>query len=490
MSLHAKPSAAALSALEAQKRNASISSLLIALLLCSLICVILTFVFLKSYSKSTLPLIGIDLPQETEIPMDPPTVSNKVQTRPPSAPASVSRVITAPTTSPISVSTSHLPKVGLTFAHSAGNGDGSEFCEGGPGGRDTFKPLQGPLSKRCSKQDRLARLSTQGGTPECEDAVILALRQLQKTQNKDGSWTNSKPVAMTGLALLAYLGHCETPNSAEFGQTVLDAITYLTTIGLQNDGTLASNFNDKHWPYEHAIATYALAEAYTFCDSQNLPIPNLKQVVQQAGNHIINSQHARTGAWDYTYDTTGPRGGDSSITCWHLQALKACTNTGIEFKNAKRTALKALAYLEKCQKENGGIYYTPAGGSLPSMTGGAILCFQQWGRGSRSTVRNALRFARTVAFDYDSLSADLYAHYYYSQAMINRGGNEWKSYNAKFRDQILNNQNPDGSWTPPGGGNKINAVSPTYASGPYATHYRTCLNTLMLEVYYRFLPTQ
>ena len=69
--------------------------------------------------------------------------------------------------------------------------------------------------------------------------------------------------------------------------------------------------------------------------------------------------------------------------------------------------------------------------------------------------------------------------------MMNRGGDQWKKYNEMFRDQILNNQNPDGSWKEPGGGKKPNAAGGTYVSN---VHYRNCLCTLMLEVYYRFLP--
>ena len=41
---------------------------------------------------------------------------------------------------------------------------------------------------------------------------MKSLRWMKQTQNKDGSWGNRK-VAYTGLALLAYLGHCETPRN-------------------------------------------------------------------------------------------------------------------------------------------------------------------------------------------------------------------------------------------------------------------------------------
>ena len=69
---------------------------------------------------------------------------------------------------------------------------------------------------------------------------------------------------------------------------------------------------------------------------------------------------------------------------------------------------------------------------------------------------------------------------------MNRGGDQWKKYNDMFRDQLLKNQNADGSWKAPGGGKKIRAVGSSYVSDEV---YRNCLCTLMLEVYYRFLAT-
>ena len=72
-----------------------------------------------------------------------------------------------------------------------------------------FRTLDQPFSKRCSMEDRLQRLKDNGGTPACEDAVVKGLRWLKTSQAADGSWGTQK-AAMTGLALLAYFGHCET----------------------------------------------------------------------------------------------------------------------------------------------------------------------------------------------------------------------------------------------------------------------------------------
>jgi hypothetical protein len=88
-------------------------------------------------------------------------------------------------------------------------------------------------------------------------------------------------------------------------------------------------------------------------------------------------------------------------------------------------------------------------------------------------------------FEYNTSFADLYGHFFESQAMLNRGGEQWRRYSAMTLDQLLVNQNPDGSWKAPGGGRIIRAVAPMFQNA----HYRTCLCTLMLEVYYRYLPT-
>ena len=52
---------------------------------------------------------------------------------------------------------------------------------------------------------------------------------------------------MTGLALLAYHGHYETPLSPEFGETVQNAIDYLIANGQKNGGGLATSNANRQW---------------------------------------------------------------------------------------------------------------------------------------------------------------------------------------------------------------------------------------------------
>ena len=68
----------------------------------------------------------------------------------------------------------------------------------------------------------MKRIAEKGGTPQCEEAVVKSLRWLKKQQNGNGSWGEGQcRASMTGISLLAYLAHCETPLSEEFGENVL-----------------------------------------------------------------------------------------------------------------------------------------------------------------------------------------------------------------------------------------------------------------------------
>jgi hypothetical protein len=219
------------------------------------------------------------------------------------------------------------------------------------------------------------------------------------------------------------------------------------------------------------------------------------EVTRMAGRVVIDNQHP-SGGWDYAYATAGPRGGDLSITAWHIQALKACEHTGLELTGLKQTVNRALDYVSGLQHASGGFGYTsaaaPAGGpDYFTLTGAGVLSLQMGGRGSRAAVRNGVRYIdANTRFDYATEFADLYGHYYEAQAMFNRGGEAWRRYNALFRDQLLQHQNADGSWQNPGGADgRVRAVGAEFTGGSaMSVHYRTCLATLMLEVYYRYLP--
>ena len=499
MSLHAQLSPEAQARLAAQRRTSTITSLIIALLLMVLIGVILLIIALASNSKDIPTIISYTGNAEAEEKIQQKKVQTQIERKPSAPSSSMSKVIAANTSSPTAIP---VPEIDVPDP-STDFGDGNDFGDGwgngsGSGAGGGFGNIPTALKKRCSQADRLQRLTSGGGTEACEDAVVSSLRWLKKTQAKDGSWGDQHKVGMTGLALLAYLGHCETAQSEEFGESVLAALTYLIDRAAKNNGKLATDFKDKHWCYEHSIAVYALAEGYTLCvKSFGENIEGLEDAVMSAGQFMINSQHER-GGWEYEYSEDSTRGGDSSIVGWHLQALKACKLTDLDFKNIRSCSKKALSYLDGLQASNGAFGYSSpnvrAGSDGTTLAAVGALCFQIWKSPSNSSARKAVRLMdKEMKFKWDSPDSDIYGHYYAVQVMINNGGKEWTRYNELFRDQVLNNQNKDGSYKPVNGGKSQGVkavVAASFVGGSsQATHYRTCLATLMLESYYRFLPS-
>ena len=479
MSIHAHLSEEAQARLNAQRRNSTISSIIISVLVIVLIFLVLGIFLLPNILKETPTIVtyAASLNEENEVQVK--KVNNQIQ-RKPSAPSnSMTKVIAANTVSPTAIP---VPDIDVVTPN-ADFGDGEDFGggwgDGGDGGgAGGFAGIPATMRSRCSKEDRLARLRQTGGTIEGEAAVVKALDWLQATQNADGSWDKTHPVAMTGFAILAYLGHCETPLSEKYGETVLKGITYLVNNGLKNDGRLTNkDLGSIQWVYDHGIATYALAESYTFCKQLNINIPDLDTVTEKASDIILQGQ-TNEGGWLYKFPSTG--GGDNSVGFWQIQALKACKHTGLWTDSKfKSTIRKALGWLEKVQGKNGAIGYRNNPAQSPGLTGGGVLAFQMWDEGRSKEAKAGIKYiSENSDFKWGTESANLYYHYYNAQAMINHGGREWDDYNNKFRDELIKGQNEDGSWDKGFGGNH----------GAINNHMGTCLAALMLEVYYRFLP--
>ena len=127
-----------------------------------------------------------------------------------------------------------------------------------------------------------------GGTPQGEGAVLKALRWLKMTQNDDGSWNNCKP-AMTGMALLVYLAHNETPNSEEFGYTVQKALMWLID-HQKADGRFENS--DGH-EYAFPIAVYALCESFIMTR-----VPAVGIAAEKGIKELIEGQNI-TGSFNY-----------------------------------------------------------------------------------------------------------------------------------------------------------------------------------------------
>jgi hypothetical protein len=371
-------------------------------------------------------------------------------------------------------------KVQREFSALGVSGFGSGFGSGSGSGMGGSVGITLPriMSGRCDPFERMRRLEQSGGSEDCEKAVVAALKWLAATQNSDGSWGKEFKASMTGLALLAFLGHCETPTSGQFQPTVRKAIDYL--VGLGGGGKLALTSGNP-WAYEHGIATYALAEAYTMTKEDAI-VP----VLQRAVGVIVGGQSGE-GGWVYGYKSSDI---DMSVTGWQVQALRAAQLTGLNIGGVDTAITKAAKGIQEMATDNGHFKYRHKGGEggaggRKTLTGAGLLSLLYLKEGTSAEVRDGFK-ALLEAYEGDRYSsAAIYAWYYNTQACFHRGDPVWSKWRRTFQKELLKAQLPSGAWAADGG----SGAASSGAAKADAEIYRTCLATLMLEVYYRYLPT-
>jgi hypothetical protein len=371
-------------------------------------------------------------------------------------------------------------------------GSGGGFGSGvGMGGASGFVSLPPSMRSRCSSTERLEKLRQTGGKPECEVAVTKSLAWLKTKQNPDGSWGRGNKAAMTGLALLCYLGRCETPDSPFYGENVMKGILYLIELSKKNPHGIIS----ESWEggkggagtYEHGIATYALGEMYTLARLGSKSLPGMREAFEKGVKLIIENQSPK-GAWGYGGDVivyNKNTGNDLSVVGWQYQALKAAKNTSLKIDGLHGAIDKTIDYLLTKQTKDGG-FGSPnrdAHYNQWSLTGCGVLGLQTLGKGNKkSDIAKGLKFLKEFLtaepLDWNK-NCNLYCWYYYTQAFFQAGGDDWKFYNEQFLPQILSAQNADGSFK---------RGRANWPAGDAADEiYRQALCTLQLEVYYRYL---
>jgi hypothetical protein len=362
-----------------------------------------------------------------------------------------------------------------------------------------------------SSAGRAGALKSYGGSVAAQQALHKALKWLASVQNPDGSWGGSaaggqgqkakgmpvpfngkmnaapmmkaaagaKPSAreatgLTGLALLVFLAHGETPKSKTYGNTVSKAINWLV-----NDPA-------KKEPYSNGIKAYALSEAYAMTGNYAIATP-----LEKFMGLVIKGQQA-SGSYEYGYKDEGRQ--DLSVAGWNYQAMKACKGSGLEVDGLDEAIEKSIKHLTDGGKRgdigNGYNYNmaAPVVGTKQTkatMRAVGVLCMQLLGEGDAACIKDELEIISTLdlaALNWDKApNQSLYGWYYATQCMFQAGGKMWKAWNNVFQKELKNNQNPMGYWDFPG-----------KAHGPHTDLgmkiYATCFASLMLTVYYRYLP--
>jgi hypothetical protein len=219
--------------------------------------------------------------------------------------------------------------------------------------------------------------------------------------------------------------------------------------------------------YAHGIASIALCEAYAMTQDKGLYAP-----AQQAVNYICYAQDPVGGGWRYS-----PRQrGDTSAVGWQIMALKSGHMAYLQIPPV--TVQKAFRYLDGVQANSGANYGYTDPGSGAATTAIGLLCrmYLGWKKDNPALQRGVQWLSQKGP------SNNMYYNYYATQVMRHWEGDEWKKWNAKMRDQLVNSQDQKGheagSW---GGGGDHGATKG-------GRLYTTSMSTMVLEVYYRHLP--
>jgi hypothetical protein len=385
------------------------------------------------------------------------------------------------------ITDSKTPKIGSLGGFSVANPIGPVprgilgWGGGGPG--------EGFASR--NKGHRAAILGVNGGTIASERAVGAALNWLYRHQSAYGKWsldvrhqckggTCSGPGASrsdagaTAMALLPFLAAGETHRSkGPYQQTVAKGLNWLVKQQHAN-GDLSGGCEQPM--YAHGLATIVLCEAYGMTRDDRIAA-----AARLAVGYIERAQNESTGGWRYVPGDAG----DTSVFGWQIMALKSAQLAGLPvnsvvFDNAQR-------WLHSVAKgEHLGLYsYQPYQQVTPSMTAVGMLCRQYMGidpkdpgllEGKRSLLEN---------LPDNQIGRDTYYWYYATQAMHNFADADWDTWNRKMRRVLIETQVKQGcatgSWNP----EKPTIDRWGQNGGRLMT---TSFSTLILEVYYRYLP--
>ncbi|MCG8585063.1 MAG: terpene cyclase/mutase family protein [Pirellulales bacterium] len=353
------------------------------------------------------------------------------------------------------------------------------------------RPLTSAYRSRSSEQ-RQAMVEKFGGSHETEAAVAAAIAWLAKQQQNDGHWSAARSGAgreqkiaghdrsgagakadtgITSLAILAMLGAGHTHKGGPYAENVKAGLEYL--IAQQGaDGNLYGNAGAFARMYCHAMATFALSEAYAMTRDKAL-----RPTVERAVAFSIKCQNPTTGGWRYRPGDTG----DTSQLGWQLMALRSASLAGIEVPRS--VADRASRFLGSVASGRAGGLAGYRPGQLPTrtMTAEALFCRQLLAtqRSSGANTEAGQYLLQTLPGEMlpGEATPNLYYWYYGTVSMFQMQGVYWRQWNPALKRALLKMQNDDGSWP-----------VATRWGGHGGKIYTTAMGAMCLEVYYRYLP--
>ena len=343
-------------------------------------------------------------------------------------------------------------------------------------------PTGGGLEGR-EANARSQMAASRGGSLDSEMAVENGLYWIISHQQKDGGWRffhhegecdgrcpnqglRESSTAATGLALMSLMGAGYTHEKGPYKEQVARGLEYLLKrMRYTPHGGILGEGEQRM--YSQAIATIALAEAFTMTSDTNLMDP-----VDAARRFIVNAQHTN-GGW--RYEPAQP--GDLSVTGWQIMALKSCELAG--FPTDPEVWRKAEGFVNSLSSSSGQYGYQHPDRGTPTTT--AVGLLSQMYLGMHKEHGN-LELGCQFLDDRGPSKSDVYFNYYATQVMHHQQADAWKSWNHQMRDYLIKTQEKRdghvaGSWYFEDQHGRVGGRL-----------YTTAMAVMILEVYYRFMP--
>ena len=386
--------------------------------------------------------------------------------------------------------------------------------------RSDQRPMPSSYQMRLSpERQNFAMLS--GGDANTEASVEKALAWLAQAQAFDGSWNaaahgagreSTAPrsrtegeyrhnaglkanTAMTGLALLAFLGAGHTQSEGRYSDRVSLGLRYLLSQQLPS-GDLSGRDQVGQEPtvlfarmYSHGMAALALTEAYSMTGDQSL-LP----AIQSACRYTQRAMNPRTGGWRYSVPTEDP--GDTSQFGWQAMTLhSAASNGAVMLEPLTRQRMQGFLDSVSTGRSGGLAVYRVRQSGFPTMDE-ATPAMTAEAMASRLLLGMPVTPAAAEEAQRMLLSRlpgrgeeNLYYWYYATLALYQLRGDgddsntslTWNQWNDALKQQLCSTQVPQG----PNAG----SWNPTCIWGGYGGRvYSTAVACMCLEVYYRYLP--
>ena len=367
----------------------------------------------------------------------------------------------------------------------------SALLHGGSSSATPYAYLGGGSLAARTPEGRRKNGEKYGATPQSEAAVENALKWLAQHQRSDGSWsfdlqlspcdgrcrhgrkrnedTPTPATAATGLALLAFLGAGYTSDSEPYGETVQKGLYYLRAVAAETQ--YGYDWQQGGSMYGHGIALLAMSEAMGMMKHGAKFDSDLLHYVDRGSYFTVVAQH-ENGSWGYTPG----RPGDTTITGWQLLSLVGAQKAGIQMRSD--TFSKTRAFLLSVRKGPLYEFGYRSSDAEPTMTAIALTLMMYLGQTPGNT---SFDLSVDKMAEAGPTLTNVYHDYYATLALHHFQHRDWEAWNTKLRDHLVATQatkgHEAGSWH---FADEFGDVG--------GRLYTTAMCTLILEVYYRYLP--